>query len=100
MRGSLQFIALSAIVLFYSLSLQTRQVPARIMERLGRGVVVIPLDSSRVFVSWRMLGTEPEDIAFNLYRKVGNQKPVRVNKSPLFETNFVDENVDLSKPIA
>jgi len=70
------------------------------MERLDRGIVAVPLDSSRVFVSWRMLATDPDDIAFNLYRKVGNQKPVRANKSPLKATNFVDEGVDLSESVA
>ncbi|MCX7967489.1 MAG: rhamnogalacturonan lyase [Armatimonadetes bacterium] len=101
MRNILQLAIFLAIAFLWNHSPQTCQSPNRIMERLGRGVVAVTIDNSRVFVSWRMLGTDPENIAFNLYRKVDNQqKPVRVNKSPLLVTNFVDEGVDLNKPIA
>lgn len=41
----------------------------RQMENLSRGVVAIPQPDGKVFVSWRLLGTDPENIAFNLYRK-------------------------------
>ncbi len=44
----------------------------RQMERLGRGVVAINQGSGKVFVSWRLLGTDPESIAFNLYRTAGS----------------------------
>ena len=40
----------------------------RQMEALGRGVVAIPQDGGKVFVGWRLLGTDPDDIAFNVYR--------------------------------
>src|SRR5215471_17436666 len=57
--------------------------PKRVMERLGRGVVAINQGDGKVFVSWRLLGTEPDDIAFNLYRKSGDGEAVRLNKQPL-----------------
>lgn len=41
----------------------------RHMENLGRGVVAIPQPDGKVFVSWRVLGTDPDNLAFNLYRK-------------------------------
>lgn len=76
-------------------------IPTRQMERLGRGLVAVPLDGQRVFISWRLLGYDPEEIAFNLYRQVENQPPVRVNKEPIADqTNFVDEGVDLTKPVS
>jgi len=40
----------------------------RKMENLGRGLVALRTDENHVFLSWRMLGTEQEDITFNLYR--------------------------------
>lgn len=40
----------------------------RYMEKLGRGVVAMRTTSNHVFVSWRMFGTDPDDISFNLYR--------------------------------
>lgn len=52
------------LFLFISLSISAQ----RKMENLGRGLVAVRTDNNHVFLSWRMLGTEPEDIAFNLYR--------------------------------
>ncbi len=39
------------------------------LENLTRGVVALPQPDGRVAVSWRLLGTDPADIAFNLYRR-------------------------------
>jgi rhamnogalacturonan endolyase len=89
----------SAVIALVSVLLVSSQpLPLRQMEFLGRGVVALRIGVDKVFVSWRILATDPDDIAFNLYRQVGNQKPIRVNKTPLKVTNFVDEGVDLSKP--
>ena len=44
------------------------QQPPRLMENLGRGVVAIPQSDGKIFVAWRMLGTDPDAIAFNVYR--------------------------------
>jgi rhamnogalacturonan endolyase len=40
----------------------------RVMEDLGRGVVAVHQPDGRIFVSWRLLGTDPADVAFNVYR--------------------------------
>lgn len=67
----------------------------RQMENLSRGVIAIRKSNDSVYIGWRMLGTEPEDIAFNIYRQTGNGKPVKLNRIPLTEsTNFEDENVN------
>lgn len=69
----------------------------RYMERLGRGVVAIPQDSGKVFVSWRLLGTDPEAIAFNVYRKTADQTPVKINESPIANATWlVDSSADLT----
>ncbi len=75
-------------------------VPAqRQMENLGRGVVAVNQGDGQVYVGWRMLGTDPADIAFNLYRMTGARKPVRLNDQPITQsTNYVDHDVDLSQP--
>jgi len=39
----------------------------RYVEKLGRGVVAVPA-SSGMLVSWRLLGTDPSGIGFNVYR--------------------------------
>ncbi|NII83820.1 MULTISPECIES: rhamnogalacturonan lyase [unclassified Pedobacter] len=69
------------------------------MEKLDRGVIAVRQSSSSVYVGWRMLGTDADDIAFNLYRKSGNNEAIKLNLDPITKsTNFVDAAVkfDLS----
>ncbi len=70
--------------------------PRRYMEKLGRGVVAVR-NSSGVFVSWRLLGTDPENIGFNLYRSTAGGQPVKLNGNVLTGgTNYTDTNAILS----
>ena len=41
---------------------------APVMERLDRGVVAVHEPDGKVFVSWRLLASDPADTAFNVYR--------------------------------
>ena len=67
----------------------------RVMERLSRGVVAVNEGGGKVFISWRMLVTDPDDVTFNIYRAAGNAQPVKLNSKPITEsTNYVDEKVD------
>lgn len=60
-------------------------IEPRQMEHLGRGLVAVKTESG-VFLSWRWLGTEPEDTAFHVYRD-----GVRLNASPIGgRTNYTD----------
>ena len=72
----------------------------RQMERLNRGLVAVPAGANRVFVSWRLLGTDPEDVAFNLYRIVGSAAPVRVNAAPLTGPTSTTDAIYVSAPVA
>ncbi|HYJ89034.1 MAG TPA: hypothetical protein VEW46_23410, partial [Pyrinomonadaceae bacterium] len=47
----------------------------RQLERLGRGLVAVHFETGKVFVGWRMLGTDPGNIAFNVYRATNGGKP-------------------------
>jgi len=67
----------------------------RRMENLGRGLVAVYKGNGAVYLGWRLLGTEPEDITFNLYRKSGTKAPVKVNQVPVSATtDFTDTNAD------
>ena len=67
----------------------------RHMEYLDRGLVAVVTDDEGVFLSWRLLGTDPENLAFNLYRTDEGQKDRKLNKKPLTErTNFLDMEGD------
>ncbi len=68
------------------------------MERLDRGVVAVNQGNGQVYVGWRLLGTDPAAIAFNLYRTTGGAAPVKLNAEPLVRTtDFVDTDVDATK---
>ncbi|GAB4457126.1 MAG: rhamnogalacturonan lyase [Armatimonadaceae bacterium] len=63
----------------------------RPLEKLDRGLVAVRKADGSVFVSWRLLNSDPKDLTFNLYRSSGNSKPAKVNPSPLTEgTCFTD----------
>jgi hypothetical protein len=63
----------------------TMGIQPRQMENLGRGLIAMKTDDG-VYVSWRWLGTEPEEIAFNLYRD-----GCKVNEFPIGDrTNYAD----------
>lgn len=56
------------------------------VEFLTRGLVAIQKTSSSVFLSWRLLGNDPANISFNVYRN-----GVKVNASPITNsTNYTD----------
>nr|WP_277605897.1 carbohydrate-binding protein [Glycomyces sp. L485] len=70
----------------------------RRMEALDRGVVAVRSSSTDVLVSWRLLGLDPEGIAFNVYRSTGGGNEVKLNSSPLTGgTNYVDSAANLSQ---
>ena len=67
----------------------------RQMERLDKGLVVIKNEEQNVFVNWRLFKEDPEDLAFNLYRKNGKYEVIKVNKEPVqMVTWFQDESFD------
>ncbi len=71
-------------ILFFVLAVES--YAARQMERLDRGLVAVKIDGC-VYLSWRMFGTDPETIAFNLYRD-----GTKINTEPLAtSTNWTDK---------
>jgi rhamnogalacturonan endolyase len=70
----------------------------RQMESLGRGVIAVRQADGRVWVGWRLLGTDPDALAFNLYRSTDKGRAVKLNERPLAgPTSFVDAQADASK---
>ncbi|MVN78672.1 T9SS type A sorting domain-containing protein [Hymenobacter sp. HMF4947] len=74
-----------ALLLAWLLTTSTAQAQRR-MEKLDRGVVAIRTSASAVFVSWRLFGTDPSGLAFNVYRGT-----TKLNPTPLTgATNLTD----------
>ena len=70
----------------------------RQMEYLGRGLVAIRQSDGKVYLGWRLLGTDPDDIAFNLYRRTDAGSPTKLNQEPLTaSTNFIDPDAKADK---
>lgn len=70
----------------------------RQVEYLGRGVNASYLGSNKAYVSWRLLGTDPSAISFNIYRSTDGSAALKRNSSPITRTtDFTDTGVDASK---
>lgn len=96
-RARVCFSVTIALLLAGAISAQA----PRQMEKLGRGVVALNQGEGRVFVSWRLLGSEPDSIAFNVYRTTGSGQPVKLNAAPLTQaTCYQDTGVDFSLPVS
>lgn len=68
------------------------------MEKLGHGVVAVRTGTSSVYVGWRVLGTDLDDIGFNLYRVPNGGAPVKLNAAPITNScNFVDNGATLTQ---
>ncbi|MDP4264946.1 MAG: rhamnogalacturonan lyase [Bacteroidota bacterium] len=78
------------ILLFSCLKISAQ----RQMEYLDRGMYAVNEGNGKVFVNWRLSGTEPAGLAFNLYR-TADGKTIKLNQQPLMKgTNFVDSTAD------
>jgi rhamnogalacturonan endolyase len=88
-----RFVFLIAILMFSNNYLNSQYS----MEYLTRGVHAVHGGNGKVFVSWRLLGTEDTSIGFNLYRTT-NKKTTQLNKKVILTaTNFTDDNADTSQ---
>lgn len=89
---SILALTMSFLMVFSLLVLPTPEraeasddVPLRQAEYLNRGLVAILVDNG-VFLSWRYLNTDPDEIAFNVYKN-----GYKVNAQPISDaTNYVD----------
>jgi autotransporter-associated beta strand protein len=69
----------------------------RQMERLGRGMIALRNTTTQVYVGWRLLGNDPGDVGFNLYRSANGGVGVKLNGLPLTNTtDYVDVPANLA----
>ncbi|NQU24363.1 MAG: rhamnogalacturonan lyase [Candidatus Nealsonbacteria bacterium] len=80
----------SLVFCLSTLALLNVAIAQRQMENLTRGVVAVPTGDGDHLVSWRLFGTDPDSIAFNLYRRTADNAPERINETPISgATNYV-----------
>jgi rhamnogalacturonan endolyase len=91
-----RFMRPTVVAALVGMSAWSSATPARAqrqMEWLDRGVVAVNQGDGKVFVGWRLLGTDPDDLAFNLYRSAEGAPPVKLNPEPIQGgTNFSDDD--------
>ncbi|MDU1632859.1 MAG: hypothetical protein E6834_09840, partial [Bacteroides ovatus] len=53
---------------------------------------------SSALISWRLLKTDPSNVAFDIYKSVDGETEVRLNEKPISNTtSWVDADIDVSK---
>ncbi|NGM64579.1 silent information regulator protein Sir2 [Sphingobacterium sp. SGR-19] len=69
-------------------------VQTRVEESLNRGLTLARIqEGGATHISWRLLKTDEEDVAFNVYCSV-NGKETKLNKKPITETtDFADTQI-------
>ena len=61
------FLRKSTILLLLVFGISSQMPAQRTVEKLNRGLVATRLNADQVYINWRMLGTEPTNISYNLY---------------------------------
>lgn len=70
----------------------------RIKEKLDRGIVALPNDKKEIYISWRLLDTDPSNTGFNVYRIDGDKNPELLSEKPVINTtDFIDKKPAKSK---
>ncbi|WP_215225110.1 rhamnogalacturonan lyase [Echinicola shivajiensis] len=86
------------ILLLLKLSIVSGQ-QARHMEALDRGLVALSSPNGGNFISWRVLGTEPDDISFNLYRLDQSGNAAKINDTPIIQTSSYADKAGNSQSV-
>ncbi len=95
MKRGMALVAVLACLIGFSAAAAAPNAGAYQVENLGRGVVALRTGDASVYVGWRLLGTDPAGLAFNLYRSTAGGAPVKLNSAPLTTTtDFVDSTAD------
>ncbi|MDQ8179026.1 Ig-like domain-containing protein [Pelagicoccus sp. SDUM812005] len=67
------------------------------LEFLDRGLVAVKANEAQIYVTWRLLVSDSDEVGFNVYRSANGQPATRLNASPLFATtDYTDSAADLS----
>lgn len=92
------FAALS--FLFLSASLPAAAVVPAPLEFLQRGLVGLKNSDGSVFLSWRLLASDPSGTAFNVYRASPGSEPVKINRLPLASVTWLADPEPGPGPVA
>jgi rhamnogalacturonan endolyase len=86
MRGRLVLSGMMGFSVVFAVCVSTEGV-----EKLDRGLVALEREDGSVFLSWRLLESDPEDIAFSITRFSPELTTLITNEEPYRHTNHVDK---------
>lgn len=93
----MRLLAIALCLVALGISSSTARAQRR-MEALDRGLVAVKTSDDSVFLSWRLLASDPAGVAFNVYRSTAAGQAVKCNVAPLTaETCFSDSGFDASQ---
>src|SRR4051812_21673867 len=86
--------------LFVLVLLQTLPAFAqRQMEYLDRGFIAIRSDTN-IFLSWRLLATDPEDVAFNVYKDDAKLNGAPLRNASSFQAPYFENSTYTVRPLS
>ena len=63
-----------------------------------RGLIAVATPKKQAYLGWRLLGSDPTNIAFNVYRSTDGGKEIKLTPEPIrASTDFLDTTVSLNK---
>ena len=83
------------------IDIKLKPYPEEIKSVIGRGLVALPKNDNRIFLSWRLLTNDPENISFHIYReKIGatGKKPELIAQTR--HTSFIDSDLEENQKYA
>ena len=89
------FALFTGLLFFYFMTSCDEVKESPPLEKIDRGIVALIVDDNQVYIGWRLLLTDSQDIGFNVYRKeMGKSDFQKVNNEKIVKsTNFVDSLV-------
>ncbi|MBN1414637.1 MAG: T9SS type A sorting domain-containing protein [Bacteroidales bacterium] len=88
LKAGRQIIRLSLIPIFLVIAFTGNVSGQYQIEDIDRGIVAVKTTDTSVFISWRLLATDPDTIAFNVYRG-----DIKINDTLVVNsTNYIDSN--------
>ena len=87
---------LLAIIFTFLLYLPDGVMSQRIMENIDRGVIALNAANDSVFISWRLLNSDPQKVTFDIYRCTRSGDTIKLNSEPVKDgTWFVDTTANV-----
>lgn len=64
----------------------------KVVEKFNRGLIAFQNQQGEMYISWRLLSDDPENVAFNVYCSVNGGRFSKLNPKPITKTtDFIDK---------